>query len=530
MKTVRAYGFTSRWRIGTVLLWLVLACLLPGILGVAILFAREYLNGRAQLERDMIATARAMVQAVDSQLLKARTVGEVLSTSSVLARRDLAGFHRRAREVVAVTKVGMNVVLSDESGQQLVNTLREFGEPLPRHGNPEILRRVLATGQSVISEVYIGGVLHKPVVSIDLPVILDGKVAYVLSIGLVPDDFNAILAAQRFPTGWVSAIFDHTGTIAARTHAPDEFVGRKGTLEYIQRIGEALEGSMKTVTREGIPTLSVWSRSSVTGWSVGIGIPREILERDLMHTMTWLSLGLATLLVIGLGLAWMAGRKIAASVRALTAPAVALGKGQLVPVPEVSIQESAELAAAIGQAGELLAARTAALLAANRELAQLAQVDALTGLQNRKSANERLRLEFLRLKRSSNPYAVLFMDIDFFKEINDTCGHETGDQVLRHMATVLTASLRQTDFVARYGGEEFLAILSETNAEGALTIAEIVRSSVAQQAFPGARQVTLSIGVAMALGEDKDEESAVRRADTALYRAKEDGRNAVRSC
>jgi len=89
----------------------------------------------------------------------------------------------------------------------------------------------------VISEVYIGGVLHKPVVSIDLPVILDGKVAYVLSIGLVPDDFNAILAAQRFPPGWVSAIFDNTGTIAARTHAPDEFVGRKGTLEYIQRIG-----------------------------------------------------------------------------------------------------------------------------------------------------------------------------------------------------------------------------------------------------------------------------------------------------
>ena len=81
MKTVQAGGFTSRWRIGTVLLWLVLACLLPGILGVAILFAREYLNGRAQLERDMIATARAMVQAVDSQLFRTRTVGQVLSTS-----------------------------------------------------------------------------------------------------------------------------------------------------------------------------------------------------------------------------------------------------------------------------------------------------------------------------------------------------------------------------------------------------------------------------------------------------------------
>lgn len=530
MKTVQARGFTSRWRIGTVLLWLVLACLLPGMLGVAVLFAREYLNGRAQLERDMIATVRAMVQAVDSQLFRTTTVGQVLSTSGVLARHDLAGFHRWAREVIATTHAGINVVLSDESGQQLVNTLREFGEPLPRHGNPEILRRVLATGQPVISEIYIGGVLRKPVVSIDLPVILDGKVTYVLSIGLVPDDFNAILAAQHFPPEWVSAIFDNTGTIAARTHAPEEFVGQKGTLEYIQRIGESREGSMKTVTREGIPTLSVWSRSSVTGWSVGIGIPRKILERDLMYTMTWLSSGLAILLVVGLALAWIAGRKIAGSVHALTEPAVALGKGQLVPIPDVSIQESAEVAAAIRQTGELLATRTAALLAANQELEQLAQVDMLTGLHNRRSANARLRLEFLRLKRSSHPYAVLFMDIDYFKAINDTYGHETGDQVLRHVATVLKSSLRQTDFIARYGGEEFLAILSETSAEGALKIAEIVRSAVAKQAFPVTKQVTVSIGVALALGEDESEEGAVRRADAALYQAKEDGRNAVRSC
>ena len=80
------------------------------------------------------------------------------------------------------------------------------------------------------------------------------------------------------------SIFDHSGTIAARTHAPEEFVGQKGTAEFIERIGASLEGSMQTVTLEGIPTLSVWSRSSATGWSVGIGIPRELLERELMYT------------------------------------------------------------------------------------------------------------------------------------------------------------------------------------------------------------------------------------------------------
>lgn len=509
------------------LLWLVLACLLPGMLGVALLFAREYLNGRAQLERSTTATARAMVQSVDSQLFMARIVGQVLATSSVLARHDLEGFHQRAREVIATTKVGMNVVLSDRSGQQLVNTLREFGEKLPQHGNPAVLQRVFATGQSAISEIYLGGVLRKPVMSIELPVIFDGKVVYLLSIGLLASDFNGILAAQHFPPGWVVAIFDHTGTIVARTHSPEAFVGQKGTVEYIQRISESLEGSMKTVTREGIPTFSVWSRSPLTGWSIGIGIPQEILEGELMHTMIWLASGLVTLLAVGLGLAWGVGREIARSVRALTEPAIALGKGETMPVPEVSIEESAEVAVAIRQAGELLAARTAALVSANQELEQLARVDTLTGLQNRKSAHERLRFEFLRLKRSGHPYAVLFIDVDHFKRVNDTYGHETGDQVLRIMANVLSSSLRATDFVARYGGEEFLAILSETNLDGVLKIAEIVRHSVAEQLFPLVKQVTVSIGVAMAMSEDKDEEGAVRRADTALYQAKENGRNII---
>ncbi|MBK7954651.1 MAG: GGDEF domain-containing protein [Candidatus Accumulibacter sp.] len=143
--------------------------------------------------------------------------------------------------------------------------------------------------------------------------------------------------------------------------------------------------------------------------------------------------------------------------------------------------------------------------------------------------SERLHLEFLRFKRSGRAYYVLFMDIDCFKEINDTFGHEAGDQVLRQMATVLKDSLRETDFVARYGGEEFLAILAETTAQGALATAEIVRGTVAKQSFPVVKQVTVSIGVAMALCEDKNEEEAVRRADCALYEAKENGRNAVRS-
>ena len=113
-----------------------------------------------------------------------------------------------------------------------------------------------------------------------------------------------------------------------------------------------------------------------------------------------------------------------------------------------------------------VADRTAALVAANQELAHVARKDALTGLQNRISANERLHVEFLRLKRTGSSYAVLFMDIDHFKQINDTYGHHTGDHILQQFASVLEGAVRESDFVARFGGEEFLALLLDTITEG----------------------------------------------------------------
>ena len=176
-----------------------------------------------------------------------------------------------------------------------------------------------------------------------------------------------------------------------------------------------------------------------------------------------------------------------------------------------------------------VAERTEALTSANRELERLAHHDALTGLQNRLAANDRLRFEFLRLKRTGNVYSVLMMDVDHFKKINDTFGHETGDHVLRHMGDILAGITRQTDFVARFGGEEFLVILPNTDAAGALEGAEKIRQAVDARTFPVVGQVTLSIGIGAALAADSNEDEAVRRADQALYRAKHAGRNTVRS-
>ncbi|HZX31431.1 MAG TPA: PAS domain-containing protein [Rhodocyclaceae bacterium] len=233
--------------------WLVVACLVPGLVGAALLLYHTYRDSRSQLEHDTLQTARALVQTVDAHLLKAQ----------------------------------------------------------------------------------------------------------VAAIGVQPDEFQSILRNQKLPPDRVAVIFDASGTIVARTHAPEQFVGQKGTAEYIQRIREYREGTVETVTRDGIPVVSSFSASPSTGWSVGIGIPRQALAANLLRPLLTLAAGMVGLFSIGLALAWFMGERIAASIRALTGPALALGAGEAVAVPALPVKEAAEVAQALTATSQLLSWRTA---------------------------------------------------------------------------------------------------------------------------------------------------------------------------
>ena len=157
-----------------------------------------------------------------------------------------------------------------------------------------------------------------------------------------------------------------------------------------------------------------------------------------------------------------------------------------------------------------------------------AMLDGLTGLANRRAVDDRLRGEFLRMKRSAGRCAVLMVDIDHFKYVNDRHGHAIGDEVLRCVAAVIRDSVRESDFVARFGGEEFLVVLPDTDREGARTLAEKIRVAVAEARMPRyAGQLHISVGVAVATPADEDEAVAVALADARLYAAKAAGRNRV---
>jgi len=169
-----------------------------------------------------------------------------------------------------------------------------------------------------------------------------------------------------------------------------------------------------------------------------------------------------------------------------------------------------------------------ALQEQNRLLEELSITDSLTGVYNRKRLDEILIEQFGRYQRNRKPFALIMLDIDNFKKLNDTYGHLAGDAVLANLAAVLKRSVRSIDYVARYGGEEFVVVLVEASAAEAAQVAERIRTQMEAPDPAGARAAaTVSLGVTESLPDDDSPAAMLARADRAMYVAKQAGRNRV---
>jgi diguanylate cyclase (GGDEF)-like protein len=158
-----------------------------------------------------------------------------------------------------------------------------------------------------------------------------------------------------------------------------------------------------------------------------------------------------------------------------------------------------------------------------------ATTDLLTGILNRRAASNLLASEYERAVRYQTPFAVILLDIDYFKRVNDTFGHPIGDLVLKEFAEVLAAAIRKTDHVARWGGEEFLIILPQTSLDGAKIIAERIRAMIEAHVYTKSQKLTSSFGVAV-YSPGKTMADLLSAVDEALYQAKRQGRNTVSIC
>ena len=231
---------------------------------------------------------------------------------------------------------------------------------------------------------------------------------------------------------------------------------------------------------------------------------------------------------IGLG-----EESISLSVKTTTWELTQLGDALQVMLKTIKLREQ-QLIELNSTLEKTVALRTSELINVNQALAvkaqeqeQLARRDALTGIGNRMAANEHLAIEMSRFQRTGQSYAVLMVDIDYFKRVNDSFGHDIGDRVIQSVAQTLASSARKIDIVARFGGEEFLIILPGTDTAGALICAEKMRSGVEKSGIADVGTITITIGVATSHSSDNAAELIVARADKALYLGKQSGRNRV---
>jgi diguanylate cyclase (GGDEF)-like protein len=263
----------------------------------------------------------------------------------------------------------------------------------------------------------------------------------------------------------------------------------------------------------------------------------EVFEAWLKLLQLFLLLAAGLTLLVGVVAYWM-GRSIVTPLNSLIAAADGIARGDLsVQLRGAPSGEIGHLTRVFNMMTDRLRRSHAEVQAANRALQvqnqlleTLAITDSLTGLYNRKKLDDILADQFARFRRNHRPFAVLMLDLDNFKSINDNHGHVAGDEVLANVAAILKQSVRNIDHVARYGGEEFVVVLVETALDAALDIAERIRSVVEIPRF-GARNklisVTVSLGVAHSREDDDGPEEALARADHALYEAKRAGRNQV---
>lgn len=295
-------GVTT-WRMRSHLALLVAACVLPCALVSAGVIVVQYEQSRTRAMREVISLARATMSSLDRDLASITAGLQVLATSGALARGDLGTFYLQAHAALPFQGV-TNHVLIDPQGAQVLNTLRPWGSPLPVVGGPKSLQEVFRTHRPHLSDLFTGPVTGQPILALGVPVMREGQVAYALNAGILPERFLDLLKAQHLPPGWICAVLDSQGHVVARNRDMARYVGKLAVPTLVAAVREHREGIFETVTLEGIPVVTGHSRSSISLWSVAVGIPQEELTHELTRAMTWLVLCTTALYGLLLWLVW----------------------------------------------------------------------------------------------------------------------------------------------------------------------------------------------------------------------------------
>lgn len=494
---------------------LVGLCVLPASAAALVLVYLHYQQGWERVRQDTVLEARHRAAVLDRELASVIAGMKALATAPELAGDDLAAWQQRASAAAPTQNVD-NYLLTDREGRQRVNTLRPYGTPLPTTGTPLQLASVFDDGRTVVTDVFIGPVTQQPVMAIGVPVVQGGTVRYSLNIGISPRRFQTLLDAEDLPEGWVAAVLDSQGTIVARTREPERYVGQSAVPEVVALIASGREGSIETMTVDGVAVVSSFSRSTVSDWSVAVGAPRSVLERQLVWWMTTAAAGVFVVALTGLWMARAIARRVTAAVQGLNLAAQALVEGAPFTLPVLQLQEAHAVGQALLQAAVIL-----------QRTRHAAQHDPLTGLSNRTLFGELLHHQMASSSRRRSRFAVLMLDLDGLKRINDGQGHAAGDSALRATARRILHTLRAADAAARLSGDEFAVLLEGADEAQARATALRLLDALAEPDEEYPEPIGASIGIALWPDAGRDSAALMNAADAALYAAKREGKGRV---
>ncbi len=424
--------------------------------------------------------------------------------------------------------------------------------------------RAVDSSDFVVSDYFVGARVKSPIIAASLA--QRGANGAAAAVALATIDlswFARIASTFELRPGSVMMLIDGKGTVLARYPNSESWIGKRFpehplTLAILQ----GNEGTVTTASYDGHRRITGFAQIPGTHARLAVGFDEgEVLGRanDAMY-VALSELGIIAALVL-LAI-WFGGeRLLVRPIRALSATAARIGKGGQLTERAGDLPWAAEfvpLATALDDMAGQLVAREQDLRDTNMQLRELAQMDPLTGLANRRLFNARLVSEWAAAAKHGRPLAVLMIDVDFFKPFNDHYGHVQGDNCLRQVAAALCASVRmrstpetpevstegspsfrlvaaqerKPDCAARYGGEEFAILLQAADIKTAMQVGERVRELVEQLLIAHCGSplgfVTVSIGAAsIHPSAGANPEMLTQAADAALYQAKQRGRNAV---
>ena len=491
---------------------LVIACVLPAVLVSAALSYSVYALRREQVEQQTALLGRSVVSELEREIATIESALKILSTSEELVRGDMAAFHQRAKTAFSPGIV-YNYILTDPQGRQLVNTLLPYGQALPKVGTPAALSRVFLDRSTVLTGIFLGPVVQKLAIAMGVPVVIGDRVAYSLNVGIDPARISRITQTNGLPEGWLVGVVDEAGNIVGRSQDAERFTGQQAVPEALEARRQGTEGNLQTVTKDGAPMYISYLNSKRLGWSVMVGAPRHNLVQQLRIQLAWVLGGMLVAFGMGLWLARMITTRVLNSVDQLNSAAMSAGRGEDVPMPSLRLEETEAVLTAVVQASKAM-----------KQVKFLAQHDALTALPNRLLFDEIAERSLSSAARHNQPLALLALDLDGFKGVNDNHGHAAGDKVLQTVAHRVLQTIRASDIAARIGGDEFILLLVGVDTAQTLDTANRIIRMLSEPYAGVDVVVSASVGIALFPTSGTTLKALEAAADRALYSAKNLGR------